>query len=99
LISENWLPITHRDISKAGGKGILNYYKDSHIGALVDAYPEIGLKNTDFPRYTDYNWKDDVLLNNFVDSESFQASAKSNWNPITEKELAHALHKMQKFHI
>jgi len=36
-----WHLVTRKDISNAGGRGILKYHKDSLIAALRKLYPEL----------------------------------------------------------
>jgi len=43
-----WCTVKKRDIIKAGGSGVLNYWKGSHINALSALYPELGLRRKDF---------------------------------------------------
>jgi len=48
LDSGKWYSVTRRDILKAGGRGVLPYYEDSHITALAEVYPELKLKRDCF---------------------------------------------------
>jgi len=51
LDAQKWYTITHRDVISAGGSGVLNYHKSSHISALVELYPELKLQKEKFPNY------------------------------------------------
>jgi len=52
LDAEKWSSISRKEIVRAGGRGILNYYK-SHISALIKLYPEIRWKEKPFLRFVD----------------------------------------------
>jgi len=43
-----WYSILLRDILKAGGSGLLEYHKKSHIRALIKLYPELMLQKSSF---------------------------------------------------
>jgi len=46
--ASEWYSTVRSDIIRAGGGGVLNYYRGSHIKALVDLYPELGLQKEKF---------------------------------------------------
>jgi len=48
LIARNWYSITQRDIVRSGGVSILQYYKGSHVAALMTLYPELILEKGKF---------------------------------------------------
>jgi len=49
LDAEKWYSIFKKDIINAGGRGILLYYKGSHVRALTQLYPELKLQKQKFP--------------------------------------------------
>jgi len=55
LDAENWYSVTHIEIIRAGGRGLLNYYNRSHIKALVQLYPELMLKTENFLKFKGNN--------------------------------------------
>jgi len=44
----SWYSVSNMDIRKAGGSGILKYYKGSHIRAIMLLYPELSLQTKKF---------------------------------------------------
>jgi len=48
LHAEKWYSVTHNEIIRAGGWGVLNYYNGSHMEALVKLYPELMLEKGNF---------------------------------------------------
>jgi len=48
LDAEKWYITTLRDITSAGGRGVLKYYEGSHVKALIKLYPELMLKHEHF---------------------------------------------------
>jgi len=51
LDAEKWYSITNKEITTAGGGGLLKYYNLSHIKALVKIYPELNLKRRNFFKF------------------------------------------------
>jgi len=48
LDAEKWYSVTYHEIRKAGGGGLLYYYRGSYTKALVQLYPELMLKKKNF---------------------------------------------------
>jgi len=60
LDAQKWYSITHGDIMRAGGSGLLYYYNRSHIEALVKLYPELMLKRENFLKFKEVESKESL---------------------------------------
>jgi len=93
LDAENWYSVTHKEIIRAGGGGVLNYYHGSHVKALVKLYPELMLKRENFWK-SRKGWKAPAYQRKFF--EGFARSKKFNlldaekWYSITRREIKRA---------
>jgi len=51
LVAENWYSVSLNEIRQAGGRGLLDHHKGSHIKALAKLYPELILKKENFLKF------------------------------------------------
>jgi len=89
LNAENWYSISHREILRAGGGGILLYYKGSYIRALVELYPEVKLESRNF-FHSKASQQQRKFFDNFAKSKQFDPLDARKWYSITEKEIVQA---------
>jgi len=93
LDAENWFSVSRAQILIAGGAGILNYHKGSHIKALGKLYPELILKKENFWMCAD-SWKQFEKRRKFFDrfarSRNFSPLDAENWYSITRDEIKRA---------
>jgi len=91
LDAERWYSIEKKEIRKAGGNGIINYYKRSYITALVKLYPELKLKKDNF-LLSNEGWKSKARQRKFFDdfakSKQFDPLDAEKWYSITRKEIS-----------
>jgi len=96
LDAEEWYLVTEQDIINEGGKGILEFYKGSHVKALIELYPELCLRKNSFPHYFQEggNWKDPEhrrkFFEEFAKSKQFHPLDAERWYSITKKEVINA---------
>jgi len=95
---ENWYSITLRDIIRAGGSGLLNYYKGSHIEALVKLYPELTFNKGNFSTckvgWKGPGWKSfgnqRKFFDEFAKSQKFNPLKAENWYSVTLRDITRA---------
>jgi len=93
LDSEKWYSISLREVKKAGGAGLLRYYKGSHITALLDLYPELMLQRKEFLNFPD-KWQNPKIRRKFLDDfasiRQFDPLDAEQWYSITHNEIKRA---------
>jgi len=94
LDAENWYSVSRAEILSAGGAGMLrNYYRGSHIKALVRLYPELVLKKKKSLRSRE-GWKSPEngrkFFDGFAASKKFNPLDAKNWYSITYNEIIRA---------
>jgi len=93
LDAENWYSVAYKEIVKAGGQRLLEYYNGSHIKALVKLYPELNLKKGNFFQSKE-GWKAIRNQRNFFDafatSKKFNPLDAKNWHSVTKNEIIRA---------
>jgi len=89
LVARNWYPVTHWEIQKAGGLGLLYHFKDSHVKALISSYPELNLEES---KFSSEDWKDVASRRKFFDDffahcNKFDPLDAKKWYKVTNREV------------
>jgi len=89
LDAQKWYSVTLREVIRAGGGGMLDYYNGSHIEALIKLYPELMLKRGNFFR-SEKKWKERNFFNKFASSKNFNPLDTEKWYSVTNKDIIRA---------
>jgi len=93
LDAENWYSVTYKEITRAGGSGLLGYYGGSHTRALRKLYPELILIKGKFLN-SKRGWKVIENQRNFFDtfakSKKFDPCKEGNWYSIFRNDVIRA---------
>jgi len=77
--SESWYRITKEEVmKKQGARGVLVYHNQSYASALINLYPELGLKSYLFKGYQDQDWSSPQARRDFFD----QLAHGMGFNPL-----------------
>jgi len=90
LDAAKWYSITCKEIETTkGGRGVLKYFKGSHIRALITLYPELMLKEEDFLH--SQVWKTPEMRRKFLDEfakfKQFDPLDATKWYSISNREI------------
>jgi len=92
LEAKNWYSISSQDIADAGGNSILAYYGHSYSRALIELFPEIQFKKSEFRKFrAPDEYKNLASLRKFFDDfshfQKFDPLDIGKWNFITTREI------------
>jgi len=96
LVPSNWYTIVEKDILAANnGTKILQYYKGNFIEALLELFPNIGLRMSEFNEapcsYSAHNEADRKFFENFAREQNFDPLLPENWYSVPSSKILNSM--------